>query len=155
MSKKQYLLSLMAVAMVFLSLSGCAAAPSVPGRIGDSPDTYALTGFAGEDNMFRPRLYRLPPSCAGRTVELRAEYRTEGIRGGTRSYHGIHFDYEVYVSSGAPMYPSDWKVEPSAEWQSISKSWDIPAGMRSGYVRIGLQGVDGRLYVRGITVTGC
>lgn len=140
------------LAALFLTV-GCAAQP--PTTLGSSSGVQVMIGRHGDDNMYQPRLYRLPPHCAGRTVELRAWYRTEGIIGGTKTYHGIHFDYEVFVTGGAPTHPGDWKAEPSTDWQMITRSWDIPADMRSGFVRIGLQGVDGRLYVRDVTVTGC
>lgn len=150
---KQFLSSFLAVLALF-HVAGCAAG-SPPMTLGDSSGTYVITGRHGDDNMYQPRLYRLPPSCAGRSVELRAVYRTESITDGTKNYHGIHFDYEVFVAGGSPTYPSDWRAEPSHEWQVIERSWDVPADMRSGYVRIGLQGVSGRLYVHSIRVTGC
>ncbi len=150
---KQFLSWCVAI-WVALHVTGCAAG-SPSGSIGDSSGTYVLMGRYSDDNLYQPRLYRLPSSCAGRTVELRAVYRTEGVSEGTKSYHGIHFDYEVFAARGVPVYPSDWKAEPSSDWQVIVRSWDIPADMRSGHVRIGLQGVDGRLYVRQISVTGC
>ncbi|TXH01793.1 MAG: hypothetical protein E6R05_05060 [Candidatus Moraniibacteriota bacterium] len=147
-------------AMAFLALVASLTACAGP-SIGPMPRSiapgyvYALTGRYGDDNFYRPLLYRIPARCAGRTIELQAWYRTEGITAGVRTYHGIHFDYEVFATGGAPVYPPDWRAEPSYEWQPINRTWNIPADMRSGHVRIGLQGVSGVLYVRDIQVTGC
>lgn len=137
------------------SIVGCAAQPPAllpEGVIGGTGHdrVIPIEGRAGTDVMSALQ-FPVPTMCAGRVIQLRAEYRTEHIRGGTQSYHGIHFDYELRANNQTTWAP-DWQADPSPHWTTVTRTWAMPANMRFAAVRVGLQGVNGTMYVRNLVI---
>lgn len=144
-----------ALALVLLA-SACATAPSSPfgvmGAVNRQADgNFTVYGRAGADDLSAVT-YVVPQSCFGRQLTVSVEYRTTALTGGTSSFHGVHVDYDLR-HQGATRYPLDYLVDPSATWQSVSRSWVIPADATRVIVRVGLQGVTGRMDVRNLQVT--
>jgi hypothetical protein len=123
------------------------------GAARSAPGLVTIQGSAGREAISAVK-YQLPPACAGKTVMLAAEFRTRDISGGTKSYHGVHFDYEIVID-GKTSWSGDWEEAPSADWSTVTRTWDLPANMTRATLRIGLQGVDGHMEVRNIRVSSC
>jgi hypothetical protein len=113
--------------------------------------TATIQGRAGNEKVIGIQV-RVPQYCAGRLINLRAEYRTGQIYGATRIYHGIHFDYELAADGHNP-WPEDWQASPSSEWRPIVRQWFMPFDMRSAWIRVGLQSVGGSMWVRDLIIT--
>lgn len=142
-------------ALALFSVVGCVVTPTAqvpPNFIGQMPPGYTATieGHAGSNAVIGPK-FRVPHYCAGRLVNLSAEYRTSQLYGATRVYHGIHFDYEL-VAPGSDPWPADWQASPSPEWQRITRQWFMPSNMGSAWIRVGPQGVGGTVWVRNLLI---
>ncbi len=123
------------------------------GDVTKNGDTYVIRGQSGGDDF--PRLiYVLPASCAGKKFTLSAEYKATGVKGGTASYHGPHFDFEI-MAGGKQKWAPDFKQGSSDEFRSVKREWVFPPNMTDGAVRIGLQGVDGEMHVKNLQSSGC
>lgn len=149
--------SLALLLAVLSILSGCAATHQQTGLLpqgvigGTNHDQVVKIDGLMNSNTLVGMRFVVPSMCAGRVVQLRAEYRTENIRGGVYPYHGIHFDYELRAD-GQTSYPPDWQTDPSPSWTSVTRTWAMPVNMRIAGVRVGLQGVAGTMYVRNLLV---
>ena len=104
------------------------------------------------DNDLSAVTYVVPSSCFGRQLAVSVEYRTSAIVGGTSSFHGVHVDYDLR-HQGVTRYPPDYLADPAPHWQQVSRLWFIPADTTRVIVRVGLQGVTGRMDVRNLQVT--
>lgn len=137
---------------VLAATSVWAADWQMEGAVKKDGDTYVITGTAGGDDF--PGLRLRPENCAGKKFTLTAEYKATGITGGTKSYHGVHFDYEM-MAGGTQKWASDWRTGPTDEFRPIKREWVFPPNMTDVTVRIGLQGVDGELVVKNLQSSGC
>jgi hypothetical protein len=118
-----------------------------------SPGLVAIEGNAGNEPISAVN-YQVPLACAGKMVMLAAEFRTQDIGTGSKPYHGVHFDYEIRIG-GKTSWSNDWEEEPSSEWKLVTRTWEFPTNMERATIRIGLQGVNGRMEVRKIRISSC
>lgn len=91
--------------------------------------------------------------CAGRHITITGEYRTERLSQGTAEYHGIHVDYEAFFPGRIPAYPRNWQLLPSSDWSYFYRHYAIPAEATRVILRVGLQGIRGRLQTRNVQVS--
>jgi hypothetical protein len=123
------------------------------GEVKKTSDGYVITGKSGGDDFPGLRLV-IPSTCAGKKFTLTADYKATEVKGGSKSYHGIHFDYEM-MAGGVQKWAPDWRAAPSDEFRSVKREWIFPPNMTEAVVRIGLQGVDGELVVKNLQSSGC
>lgn len=141
----------------FALLSGCAVYQPIStfptGILYRMSPGYIATieGRAGSNDVIGLKV-RVPLYCAGKIINLSAEYRTSAIYGGTSTFHGIHFDYEL-VASGHDPWPHDWQAAPSPEWRPITRQWFMPANMAAAWIRVGFQGVSGTMHLRNLVIS--
>ncbi len=139
--------------LFFAAASAFAAdAWQTEGAVKKDGDTYTITGASGGDEF--PGLRLVPQNCAGKKFTLSAEYKAMGVKGGSKSYHGVHFDYEM-MAGGSQKWASDWRAGPTDEFRAIKREWIFPPNMSDVVVRIGLQGVDGELIIKNLQSSGC
>lgn len=113
---------------------------------------FELYGLA-RSNDLSAVTYVVPATCYGRELTLNAEYRTlNGISQGTLPFHGVHFDYEMR-QQGMTSHPTDYLVDPSPDWRMVNRAWMIPNDAGRVIVRVGLQGVAGKMEVRNLRIT--
>lgn len=122
------------------------------GAVKKDGDTYTITGASGGDEF--PGLRLTPQNCAGKKLTVTAEYKATGVKGGSKSYHGVHFDYEM-MAGGTQKWAPDWRAGPTDEFRAIKREWIFPPNMTDVTVRIGLQGVDGELVIKNLQSSGC
>lgn len=139
-------------------VSACATGPSSPfGTVGNayrSGEEWIIYGISGTDDVSAVT-YMVPWSCFGKELTLSGEFRTpKGITSGTKTFHGVHVDYEMR-RGGRMEHPLNYFADPSIDWQAVSRTWFIPPDATSAIIRVGLQGVSGRMEVRGLRVNGC
>lgn len=119
-----------------------------------SDNTFIITGRSDTD-ILSTIIYIVPVrECAGRNINVTAEFRTQGIRGGSQPYHGVHFDYEKRAG-GETSWPGNWEESPSDKWQFVSRDFSFPPNLERAEIRVGLQGVAGTMWVRNLQISPC
>lgn len=141
-----------------IALGACATAPASPwgvmGAVSRSGQGYTIYGVL-EWNDMSAVTYVVPKSCFGKQISLSVEYRTpKGIKQGTSTFHGVHVDYEMR-QEGMSRYPADYLADPSPDWRTVNRVWNIPADADRVVIRIGLQGATGPMEARNIAISDC
>lgn len=135
-----------AFALVILA-SACATTPPSPfgtmGAVNRNADgSFTVYNRAGTDDMSAVT-YVVPQACFGRVLTVSVEYRTTTVTGGTKPFHGVHIGYDMR-QGGVTRYPPDYLVDPSPDWQRVTRTWFIPADATRVIVYGGIQGATGR-----------